>query len=507
MGEDIELEDGFAEVARLIRAGDSSAASEAAAALAARAQDPAVIAHALALQVGQLHNAGQTRDCPHLLDRAFALAAQAGDHSLLAALYALAAGVAAEDSFERCVRYLVSGHRELDHVDQPTQHTVQAARDLAVAYSYTGFHPEAVEMAERTYVYGRRLGLDSGEYALPEIGVRRAVSLDQRGDTAGCVRLLHEVLDTWRQRVLLSELWSVELYYYRYAAARLGTLGESTPEIPGELPPGASGWEAADLRVLAQACEAITSRRPHEALTLLDSRSINSYTLGVAEAPRLRALAYAAAGDHAAAWEADREAVRLSSEAMDPITQRLLESTKIQLDHEVLRHTVERYASEALTDPLTGLPNRRHCERWVADLGELHVPSVVGMLDLDDFSSVNNVHGHLGGDLVLQRVAATLARMLRDDDFVARYGGDEFVVVLPRISLDAAHEIGGRLAAAVAGEDWEAIVPGTPVSITIGWATLDLAAGLTSALDRADREMLRAKPNGRGRRTNGLFTS
>src|SRR5699024_4700246 len=150
------------------------------------------------------------------------------------------------------------------------------------------------------------------------------------------------------------------------------------------------------------------------------------------------------------------------------------------------------------------LPNRRHCERWVADLGELHVPSVVGMLDLDDFSSVNNVHGHLGGDLVLQRVAATLARMLRDDDFVARYGGDEFVVVLPRIDLDAAHEIGSRLAAAVAGEDWEAIVPGTPVSITIGWATLDLATGLTSALDRADREMLRAKPNGRTRRTEGL---
>ena len=497
MAEDTELEDSFAEVARLIHAGDSSGASEAAAAIAARAQDPAVIARALAMQIGQLHNAGQTRDCPHLLDRAFAMAGQARDHSLLAGLYALAAGVAAEDSFERCVRYLVSGHRELDRVERPSRFTVQAAHDLAVAYSYTGFHAEAAGMAERTYSYGQSLGLAGGDHALPEIGVRRAVGLDQRGDTAGCVRQLWEVIDTWAARVPLAELWSVELHYYCYAAARLRALGEPAPDAAVQPAPGASGWEASDLRVLAAACAAIAGGNPHKALETLGSREFSAYTLGAAESSRLRALAHAAAGDYAAAWAADREAARLSSEATAPITQRLLESTKIQLDHEVLRHTVERYASEALTDPLTGLPNRRHCERWVDDLSDLHIPAIVGMLDLDDFSSVNNVHGHLGGDLVLQRVAATLARLLRGDDFVARYGGDEFVVVLPRIGLDAAHEIGGRLAAAVASEDWEAIVPGTPVSITIGWATLDLTDGLTNALDRADRQMLRGKPNGR----------
>lgn len=504
MADDTWFEGAFAQLARLIHAGDSHGASEAAAAIAERADDPGVVASALAFQIGQLHNAGQTRECPHLLDQAFTMATRAGDHSLLATLYALAASVATEDSFERCVRYLVSGHRELDRVEQPNQHTTRAARDLAVAYSYAGFHSEAVALAERAYEYGQQLELHNGDHALPEIGVRHAVAMDQRGDTVTAVELLQDVLTSWRQRVWLTELWSVELYYYCYAAARLRVLGESTPETAVRVPSGVNGWEANDLRLLTDACTAIADNRPQEALGLLGSRTFSAYTLGSAEVPRLRALAHTAAGDPTAAWTCDREAARLSCEAIVPMSARLLESTKAQLDHEVLRHTVERYAREALTDPLTGLPNRRHCERWVDELNEVHVPVVVGLLDLDNFHTVNNVHGHLGGDLVLQRVAATLARTVRGDDFVARYGGDEFVVVLPRIDVEDAEEIGSRLDRAVAGEDWDAIVPGTPVSITIGWATLSPGSELGDALNRADHQMLRSKPATRsgGRRTS-----
>jgi len=456
-----------------------------------------VVASALALQIGQLHNAGKTRECPHLLDQAFAMATEAGDHSLLATLYALAASLATEESFERCVRYLVSGHRELDRVQRPTQHTTRAARDLAVAYSYAGFHSEAVALAERAYEYGERLELPNGDHALPEIGVRYAVCADQRGDTTTAIELLHDVLTSWRRRVWLSELWSVELYYYCYAAARLRVLGRSTPETAVRVPAGVGGWEASDLQVLTEACSAITDNRSADALALLDSREFSTYTLGPAEVPRLRALAYRTAGEITTAWACDREASRLSCVAIAPVATRLLESTKTQLDHEVLRHTVERYAREALTDPLTGLPNRRHCERWVDELDELAVPAVVGVLDLDDFHTVNGVHGHLGGDLVLQRVAATLARTVRGDDFVARYGGDEFVVVLPRIELADAGDIGHRLSGAIAAEDWDAIVPGTPISVTLGWAALAPDTDLASALDRADHQMLRSKPTGR----------
>lgn len=487
----------FAEVARLVHDGDLEAAVEAAAGIAASVDDPRVIARALTIQIGQLYNLGRTGECPHLLDRAFALTGKVQDHSLLAGLYALAASIAAEDSFERCVRYLVCGSRELDQVAEPDEQTVEAGHDLAVTYSYAAFHAEASAIAERTYTHGQALGLGTGDHALPEVDVRYAVWLDQRGDTDACARHLQGVLGTWQRRVHLTELWSVELLYYAYAAARLNALGEATsiPTISPATQP--VGWEADDLRVLTDVCAAIASGHSGEALELLNSREFNSYTLGAAESVRLEALAHARAGDYAAAWAADRRATRLTTDVLTPLAQRLIESTKTQLDHETLRHTVERYANEALTDGLTGLPNRRHFERWVSDLNELQVPAVVGMIDLDDFSAVNNVHGHLGGDLVLQRVAATLARTLRDDDFVARYGGDEFVVVLPRVSFDMAEEVGNRLAHAVVVEDWHAVVPGTPVAITIGWATLDLSDGLTAALDRADRNMLADKPTRR----------
>jgi diguanylate cyclase (GGDEF)-like protein len=96
---------------------------------------------------------------------------------------------------------------------------------------------------------------------------------------------------------------------------------------------------------------------------------------------------------------------------------------------------------------------------------------------------------------VLQRVAGVLNRVMRRGDFVARYGGDEFVVLLPSTSRAEAHEIERRIVAAVAGEDWNALVPGTPISVTIGWAVIG-EGGLTrvaDAFETADMAMLRAK--------------
>ncbi len=121
---------------------------------------------------------------------------------------------------------------------------------------------------------------------------------------------------------------------------------------------------------------------------------------------------------------------------------------------------------------------------------------MLGVCDLDGFKAVNTVHGHLSGDLVLQRIAGVLNRVMRRGDFVARYGGDEFVVVLPTTSSAEASEIARRIVSAVAAEDWQALVPGTPVGVTIGWAKVSSDGTFTSVADAfaaADRAMLRAK--------------
>jgi diguanylate cyclase (GGDEF)-like protein len=163
-----------------------------------------------------------------------------------------------------------------------------------------------------------------------------------------------------------------------------------------------------------------------------------------------------------------------------------------------MRREAARYEGEALTDPLTGLPNRRRLERYIASVVARGERVVIGVCDLDGFKAVNTRHGHHSGDLVLQRIAGVINRVMRRGDFVARYGGDEFVVVLPGAGMAEATEVARRIGAAVASEDWEALVPGTPVGVSVGFAEVSgtgsaLRDALSTAFEEADRAMLRAK--------------
>jgi diguanylate cyclase len=157
-----------------------------------------------------------------------------------------------------------------------------------------------------------------------------------------------------------------------------------------------------------------------------------------------------------------------------------------------LTEEANRLGQVALMDPLTGLGNRRLLDRRlrVAD-GELCVVFV----DIDHFKAVNDTFGHDIGDGVLTRVAAILQDLTRADDTVVRYGGDEFVLLVPGLSSEEATLIASRVHDSVAIEDWDSLAPGLRVTVSVGLATEEAHLAMAAA----DEALLEAKRAGRNR--------
>jgi diguanylate cyclase (GGDEF)-like protein/PAS domain S-box-containing protein len=160
---------------------------------------------------------------------------------------------------------------------------------------------------------------------------------------------------------------------------------------------------------------------------------------------------------------------------------------------------IKRLEAGATRDPLTGLPNRalldHRLDEAVAASERTRSPLAVLFIDLDAFKAINDGLGHLLGDLVLREVAARLDTALRDRDTVARFGGDEFVVLLPDTDVSGADRLARRLLAAV-GEPMELDGHHLDVSASIGVAVsppLDPQTLLRSA----DAAVYYAKEHGR----------
>jgi diguanylate cyclase (GGDEF)-like protein len=470
--------------------------------------DPYTRADALVQRLSAAINLGRTAEHPGV-DAAFEAAREVGDAYILGHLHALVALAAQhEGAHERAVTHLVQAARFLGDVRQPDGETAWGWHDLAMAYSYASFHGHALAAIERAREIGIAAGVAEEVFAAPGIRLRNAVALDHAGDTDGCLRVLRDTcsdLDRYLRSGGAQRLRPSSLAAYGYAAARRGALGDPSPvDAAGLLAEGGDATRVRDLRRLGEVCLAIGAGRPIEALARLGTAAsvVSPETLGAAEPERLRSLTYTRAGDHAAAHRADRHAFRLAAQRNDRLRDVYVEGIAARLDHEGLRRTAAIYEGEANTDPLTGLPNRRQLERYVAAMVARGGHAVVGVCDLDGFKAVNTTHGHHSGDLVLQRVARVIHRVMRRGDFVARYGGDEFVVVLPGSGLPEAADVARRIAAAVAAEDWQSLVPGTPVGVSVGFAPVSgtgqgLRDALGTAFEVADREMLRAKSRSR----------
>ena len=137
-------------------------------------------------------------------------------------------------------------------------------------------------------------------------------------------------------------------------------------------------------------------------------------------------------------------------------------------------------------DHLTGLQNRRGFEAVFAR--EMRATAASGawtslaLIDIDHFKAVNDRHGHAVGDKALVELARIISRELRGDDAVARIGGDEFCVLLPRTPPERAALAAERLRRAVAGHGWDALGLTVPLTVTIGLASERAAASTTARI-------------------------
>jgi diguanylate cyclase len=167
------------------------------------------------------------------------------------------------------------------------------------------------------------------------------------------------------------------------------------------------------------------------------------------------------------------------------------------------REHLEEQRQKALIDPLTGLPNRAAwSERLDHEIGQWQQHGntlLLAMLDLDHFKSINDNYGHLAGDKVLKIIANVLRKRLRGTDFIARFGGEEFVLLMPGTVPAVGAKLLETLRAAIEACPFH--FKGERVTITISMGLTALKPGEHSdmALKRADQALYRAKNAGRNR--------
>lgn len=231
----------------------------------------------------------------------------------------------------------------------------------------------------------------------------------------------------------------------------------------------------------------MTSRPPR---ARSDQHRIDADDLGIRlDATDLEALLALARASTPAA--ARKHAARLRA-LLGPAAPRLEPHIEAIVAH---AEQLERSRQLALTDPLTGVANRRalnhELQRELARAERSGHPLSVVLLDIDAFKRINDTRGHLAGDHALQLVARCTQQVTRRGDVVARTGGDEFALMLPETDRREARAIGERVRVELA----RASEPDLPVQVSLGFATVRAGAcgGATAVLAAADADLYHDK--------------
>lgn len=168
-----------------------------------------------------------------------------------------------------------------------------------------------------------------------------------------------------------------------------------------------------------------------------------------------------------------------------------------------LREALDQVRQLAVHDALTGVYNRYHLidvlQREIDNHNRYLTPTSVVLIDVDHFKKINDTHGHLMGDKVLQDIVALVKDQIRSIDTLARYGGEEFICILPNTPEEAALIVAERIRLSVCRSPLVVDVQEIGLSVSVGVAEYAPGEVLQSWLGRVDRALYRAKRNGRNR--------
>lgn len=347
-----------------------------------------------------------------------------------------------------------------------------ALRGLAAVANATGKAEAALETLDRAAALQRQTP-DARLHA--QIQLARGIALRQLHRYPASAAALHEALQVFRQadslnelRATYSELASVnaDMGNWRAGYAHLANAHETTERM---------FRNQLDQRFASLKVEFDTAAREKENELLTRENEANQKAL--AQGRRARQLQTAVI-------------------TLTVILAGLLATLAI---HQW--RSTHRMRKLAMTDELTGVPNRRAVLARLAPLLEPSARSCAMLIiDIDHFKSINDQHGHPEGDEALKQVAAVLRAEVREPAFIGRLGGEEFVVVLPDTDLDAAHGAAERFRERVMTVDTRRWLVERPITVSIG-LTLSKCAGDTpsSMLQRADAALYEAKRAGRNR--------
>lgn len=163
-----------------------------------------------------------------------------------------------------------------------------------------------------------------------------------------------------------------------------------------------------------------------------------------------------------------------------------------------LQQKIDEVEKLATTDPLTGASNRRHFEsvahQEIERSHRFNEPMSIVLMDIDFFKDINDMLGHSGGDQALITVTGEIRRHIRSIDLLARWGGDELVILLPHTALEDSVGVAEKIRMAI-----ELIAMDEQITLSLGVSALTNEDGLNELLKRADQALYRSKHNGRNR--------